>query len=143
MSAKVAPIRKWRKPPAKAASVVDEYGRMDAKISAVEKQYGPQRKVLKAEILGWFEGAEPHKPFVVEGLNYTALISEKQVSVTIKSMPRLFKRLGEKLFLKLATFSLKHVDAHIPAGERGKFLTEERTGLRRMKCIDKRTEAAA
>ncbi len=136
---KVQPIRK--RLPSNAAALADELGRLDSEMKDfkdLKKRYDQ----VRAQILSWYEEKPDDESFVVEGTTHSLLISERANARKIKSMPKLFKRLGEKLFLQLATFALKHVDEHIPITERKLYLSEAQTGPRSLKCVAKLTKAA-
>ena len=138
---KVTPIRRSSAGDAKAA-VVDELGRLGEEIAGY-KPWKERSDQLRAKILSWYEESPAEESFVVEGQTHTVVVSERSRARRIRSMPKLFKRLGEKLFLELATFALKHVDDHIPVTERKAYLSEARTGSRKLKCVAKAVEKAA
>ena len=97
---------------------------------------------VRAQILSWYEDKPEEKSFVVEGERHSVVVSERSKARKIRSMPKLFKRLGQKLFLQLCTFALKYVDEHAPLTERPAYLSEAQTGPRTLKCVVKLPSSA-
>jgi len=98
---------------------------------------------LRAQILSWYDDKPAEESFVLEGQKHCVMLSPRGNRRRIKSMQKLFERLGMKLFLKLSKFTLKEFDDHIPEPERAKFVVSEQIGPRELKCVAKAIEKAA
>jgi hypothetical protein len=117
--------------PRVVAAVVDEFGRLDDELAGM-KPKERRHEQLRKQIAGWFESADPAGTFVLEGRAYTVEVSPRSNERKILSMPKLMKRLGSTLFLKLCTFPLKVLDAHIPAAEQEPLVATTPTGSRKV-----------
>jgi len=121
-----------RKPPAwRVAEIVDEIGRLKVKLDAVKPdadRYDELRKLIQ----GWHSDADPAKEFLLQGTAYTVEVSACSIERTIKSYPRLLKRLGAKVFYSIIRVALGELDKLIPEAERAAYLDSKQSGPRRV-----------
>lgn len=125
-----------KRAPRNAAAKADEIGVLNDEIEPLKK-LKKRYDLLAAEIRLWYDGMPDDENFVIEGRTHLVTISAQSNSRYITSMPKLFRKLGEKVFLKLCAFTLKNLDDHIPVPERPRYVTEDQTGARAVKCIRK------
>lgn len=92
---------------------------------------------LRAQIAAWYDDQKADQAFIEEGDRYTLEISERAHERTITNMGKLFRKLGQTLFLKLCKFPLAAVDTNVPASEHPQFLDEEQSGSRKLKTVAK------
>lgn len=116
------------------APIVDEFGELERKVAEF-KPTRDRHEALKKQIAGWFEATPADQPDQVEGQVYVVQASPRANQRLITSIPKLFRRLGQKLFLEVASIPLKAIDAHIPASEHESFIVEKRSGSRSIKAV--------
>ena len=113
--------------------LIDEFGELEQRLAAF-KPVSDRRDELRKEILGWYENAGAGEKFTLAGSRFNVEVSACGQERSIISMPKLFKRLGQKLFFAVCKVSLKSVDEHIAAAEQAEFVTISQSGPRRLKA---------
>jgi hypothetical protein len=120
-------------------TIIDEYGfvrEAREKLAAREKQ-------LKEQIDRWIppDLAAADK-WAFNGEHWVIGVSAREWERTIKSLGRLYRRLGHKAFFAHCKFNLKDFDRLVPEGERPGFLVREQTGSRTLTVVKKYTSAS-
>jgi hypothetical protein len=117
-------------------AIVDEFGELDRQMQA-SKPIRERHEALRKQIALWFEGKPGDEPCVVEGRHYTVQASPRAHQTKVRSLSKLFTRLGKTLFLQLCSVPLTAVRNSLPEEEHEKFLSEDRTGHRTIRAVPK------
>jgi hypothetical protein len=116
------------------AQAADEFGELERRVAEF-KPVKDRHEALKKQIQAWFEQEPADQPASVEGKLYIVQASPRTQQTRIKSIPRLFKRLGKALFMEVCNVPLTAVRNSIPETEHEQFLEVERTGSRSIKAV--------
>ena len=116
--------------------MIDEFGLLSQQMEAF-KPTEERHKQLRAQIAAWWDDQPANQAFLEEGERFTLEISERAHTRTITNMGKLFRMLGQKLFLKLCKFPLAAVDTNVPEVEHKAFLEENQDGSRKLKTVAK------
>ena len=127
---------------ARRAEIVDEFGRLDAKLAGVAGDVAKHKK-LREQIAGWYEQADPEQEYVEHGERFTASISKRAEERKILSMRAVYRRLGLKRFLELVSMTLKNLDAAIALDDQKGLTARARTGSRRVTSAEIAAEIAS
>lgn len=122
--------------PVRRSEIVDEFGRLSAKIAEL-KSAKDRYDQLRKQIAGWYESADPEGTFTEEGTCYSVEIGARKFERVITSMKKLKAYLGLTKFLELCSFTLSAIDEHVPVEDRAPFVDCTRTGSREIKPIAK------
>jgi hypothetical protein len=114
---------------AQREELIDEYGRLQARVDA-HKPFAERREVVRAQILAGYESAPPLQRYIEEGTGFTLTVSGCAMARKITSMAKLLKLVGVRLFLKFCTFPLAAIDQMVIPAEHHLFLTSGATGPR-------------
>ncbi|GAC1500022.1 MAG: hypothetical protein NVS1B14_03710 [Vulcanimicrobiaceae bacterium] len=120
-------------PTPKQQSQIDHYGELERRVTEFQP-IATERLALRAEILGWALHAAPEAALSLAGHAYTLQIGPCAQQQRITSMRRLFRAIGQGLFLDNCTFPLKVLDA-LKLSDTAPFLTNERTGNRNLTAV--------
>lgn len=132
-----------RIPPAeRVAAIVDELGRLAARIAEV-KPAQDRYDQLRTQVVSWYEQEDPAKEFTLDGADFSMTVSARSEERKIASMAKLAKRLGQRVFMAAAVFPMKALDALLLPAEQAEFVAAERTGPRKLKTIPKFEEKAS
>lgn len=116
------------------AKLVDEYAELDRAIAPWKPKIA-RHKELRETITGWYDELPAADTFEAKGKKHTVRVSPREYQRRILSMGKVKAKLGLKRFLELCSFTLKHLDAHIPTSEQTALVTRERTGHRSLEII--------
>lgn len=92
-------------------------------------------RLLSAKIGGWYQDADPEQSYRVEGKLFSVDLSPCTNKRVLRDLPRLFTHLGKTKFLEACSFSLDAFDRLVDPLLAGSFLTESRTGPRRIEAV--------
>ncbi len=110
------------------SALVDELGPIDARLKAVAgdvKRADEIKKALRAQL----DKAPAEAARSFSGLKYTAQVSERRMEKTVNVL-KLWKQIGVKAFLKIATVTVKALEETLPLDKRSGLVDEARTGSR-------------
>lgn len=113
------------------AAIIDELGKLDAELAAMKPKEA-RRKELSEQVIEWFQDEPAEKAVAASGARFTVVVSPRGNQRSILSIPKLFKRLGERTFLTNCSIALGALDNLLTKAEIGKFVGEARTGPRKV-----------
>ena len=123
----------------KRSRTINEFGDLDRRI----KEFKPvteRHRVLKEEIAGWFASHPADQPALAESDRYTIQLSPRAQQRSIISLAKIYRKIGQALFLKIATVPLKALDVACP--DQDGLVVTERTGVRTVTAVAKTPIAA-
>lgn len=96
---------------------------------------------LAKEIASWIPQNTPAENGVVlEGERYNAQISARSNERRVKDFAPILKAIGQKAFLAAASIPLKVLDVLLNDEQKAKYISQERTGSRRVTCVAREVE---
>jgi len=112
------------------AKLIDEAGLLEEKLAP----YAGDRKRLEAlrtEFRKWADDdkIEPLDTVPYSGAKFQVTLGRKELKRSVKSMAAVFKTLGKKKFLEVASVTLKALEEALGAAAAG-FLRQDHTGAR-------------
>jgi hypothetical protein len=120
-------------------ALIDELGRLEAKLAPTLAAIKPKVARVKwlKEQIGKEAGAGEQ---VLHGFEFGVSVSPNALERTIVSMPRLFRTIGQGLFLSSCSFPLGTFDTMVKNGtlspvDKAVLLLEEHTGTRPVKSF--------
>lgn len=116
------------------AALIDEYGELSRQLDAM-KPAVVRHKVLAQEIQAHFENAPAGETIVVDGSVYQLQILPRDNQTRIRSMSKVYRALGQKLFIELCSITLKAVRENLASEVYESLVLTERTGLRPLKAV--------
>lgn len=117
-------------------SIVDRFGELDRQVA----EFGPvlrEHQALANKIRSWFDRRDPEREYVAKGKLYKVVVFARPREREIFSMARVYRILGRKRFIELATITLKLIERNIPEELHGRFLRSAATGTRRLQAVPK------
>lgn len=118
------------------AAVVDELGRLSEKLrecDAVHKRYD----VLRKQVAGWYDAAAADVAATVEGRQYSVEVSARSEERKIKSMAKLAKALGAKVWWSICKVTMGDLDEHMTKAMQEAHVVVGQTGSRTVKVTRK------
>ncbi|GAC1699960.1 MAG: hypothetical protein NVS9B4_00430 [Candidatus Acidiferrum sp.] len=115
-------------------ALIDEFGELDRQVAAFRPTLD-RRLALAAEIQNWFVDLGPEEAATLEGRLYTLQVSACAHQRKIVSMKKLFRRIGQSLFLNWCTFPLTAIDRLLTGADTSDLVIEARTGNRTIKAV--------
>lgn len=109
--------------------LLDEFGTLDAQIAKLQ-EFASRREKLRKQILEWVETLPPKQGIDLQGGQFCVAVSPRRPERVIQSMSKVFKALGEKQFVELASISAKELEKHLNAEAYARLLKEEPIGRR-------------
>jgi hypothetical protein len=109
--------------------LLDEFGTLEAKIAKLQ-EYASRREKLRKQILEWVESLPPKQGIDLQGGQFCVAISPRRPERVIQSMPKVFKALGKKQFVELASISAKELEKHLNAEAYARLVKKEPIGWR-------------
>jgi hypothetical protein len=125
-----------------AAKKTHSLGPMVDELGGIEKELLPWKgKIARAEALrkalrGAVKTMPPSKELTFEGEKYVCLLGAAGMQTCINKL-MLFKRLGQKLFVDLAGFTLKAIEENCSADVVAAVTSQEQSGTRSLKLMEK------
>ncbi len=113
--------------------LVDEYVEVREKWKSWQPPVNPHAArfaELKVRILGWFEKEPADVAFIAEGKSFKLPISARERKRTLKNLPALLRKLGQKWIAENCMPTLGAVEKAIPAEKLSLYIDEERSGPR-------------
>lgn len=125
------------------SSLIDEFGDLDQDLSPFAKKLR-RRDDLRKQIQSWYAEEGGNQTFIAAGDRWGVSIGEKAHKREFKPgcMRRLATFLGA-LFFKVCRVNLEDFDAHVPIGERARFVVESQSGYRKIEAFPKSQAKAA
>lgn len=124
------------------AASVDEYGALDAKLQPYARDWR-RREELAKRLRASVEWAHPAAPLTLAGEAYEVELAPCQMETRIVSMSRVYRLLGARKFVKLATITLKALATAVDPAELASLTVAEQTGSRKLTVRAKATGVAA
>jgi hypothetical protein len=123
-----------RKEAAERGAVVDELGKIHAKLAAMKPQLD-RAKHLEAVIESWFPDLKPEESATTRGHKFVAVISTQGYKRSVISMEAVYKRFGHKAFIDQCGFGLGTLGEMLEPEELPDFIATERAGNRSIKTF--------
>jgi hypothetical protein len=114
------------------AAMVDELGGLEIEVAPYKAKI-KRADALRSAIRGEYSGTNPYESFAVTGEQFTALLGPCGMQSVVDN-GKLFKLAGPKLFLEMASVSLKMITAFCPTAL-GAVVTIEHAGLRSLSVV--------
>ncbi len=116
----------------------DEYARL------VESTKAPnaRKEVLRVRILAKYKHLLPAEGDIARGDEYDLDIGAMGIEHKVTAFSKLCKYLSPKRFFAMCSVTMKAFEAVVPDVDRAQFVTEARTGGRRITCTKRFKEAA-
>jgi hypothetical protein len=135
----VAKLLPNTKPKPVTQTVVDELGRLQAKIRPLQFR----EKVLVEQIRAAAEAdTKPDQSIVYSGRHYVAAVTAKANKRYIHSMEKILKFLGEADFLSLCGFTLEAAEKNLSPAQLSEVVLEDRNvGTRTVKTMPRAAAA--
>lgn len=126
------------------AALIDEAGRLKLKLAASDAEHQAVTATdrvrlasLRAAFPEWV-GTEPaDKALALEGERFIVSLSERGNQSHVRSLTKVYRRLGRLEFFKHAEIGLGVLRALLPKHEHDTFIATERTGPRAVKIVRK------
>jgi hypothetical protein len=109
-------------------SMIDELGDLETEVAPYKAKL-KRADALRAAIRGRYAGAPPDAVFVVDGDRFRAVISAKG-NESVVDNAALYKLAGPKLFVEIASVSLKAITDKCGAAMLGAVVSIEQSGSR-------------
>lgn len=123
-------------PAAALASLIDEYGDLDAKVTLFKPTLNRHEEVRKL-IQGNFVASLAGASYTEHGTRFTCIVGPRENERKITDMRKLAKILKDRFFA-ICSVALKKLDAEGLSDEQLKGLvTQDRTGTRSVKVVPK------
>ena len=129
------PAKKAKPQPAALAAIVDEIGDLDAELAPF-KQRIARLDMLRKAVRSHYEPCPADGAFTAEGMRYAILVGERGWNSTINNA-QLLKLIGVKVFVSIASFTQKAIEAECDAGVLPAVVMQEQTGPRSLKILAK------
>lgn len=113
-------------------AVIDEFGALDEELSNAKIQ---RYNELRNAILSWFETYPNDRGCSVTGEEFSVAVTQCRRKRRIRSMTRLFKAIGEKLFLSHCEFALADADKLLSPAAQASLIAESQTGPRTLSVM--------
>jgi hypothetical protein len=118
------------------AAVIDEAGRLDAELAAVEPKRA-RLKLLKEIIAARAGNLQPEESPFYDGEEFSALVSAIENETAISDMEAVFRMLGKPKFLDLCSMTLKNLREHLTTAQFAIVTKKARTGSRSVKLLSR------
>ncbi len=126
---------------ARRAALVDELGAIQERLAKVKLDQA-REKAIKDEIRDiWMDGVKASQPRAFQGAAYIVEVSARKIERLV-DVARLYKRIGLKRFLTIATVTLKQLGTLEPEDQAGMIVSEQ-TGSRDVRVVRALKPAAA
>lgn len=126
-------------------AIVDEYGDLQTALAPWRQKQARLEELAKI-IRSWYADADAQVGASESGERFEAGLSAKKLSTSINILG-VFKALGKKKFLEVASVTLKALESALPAAVLATLTTKERTGSRDLlvspKKVDEKEQKAA
>lgn len=124
------------------AALVDEYGRLEAKLAPYRADLKREEQLAKL-LRGAAAEADPESPFLVKGERYEVTLGIAGMRTVIAAPRQIMLAIGQKLFLKCANVTLKALEENAHPLQVAKLTSREQTGPRAISVRTKETLAKA
>jgi hypothetical protein len=130
--------------PVNRAAVIDEYGRLQCELKALEPKK-KRRDQLAATIRRWYDDADSNKEFCETGERFAVVVKAKREERSIRSIWAVARRIGWKAFMLVAlkAFPLNALDERLAPAEVEALVTRDRTGYRPLEVEEIAIESVA
>ena len=122
--------------PAGRAALIDEYGRLDARIAEL-KPVSKRHEELRRILLGWYEDEDGTATYEPAGADYVLTVGPRAERRSVVDMRAVVDRIGLDAFLPLISISFEKLDSVILPEDQVEFVRKAPTGPRQLRVTAK------
>jgi hypothetical protein len=125
----VTPLPTAGPTPAERRRLVDEFGALETKLTALRPDIRRHEQLGKI-IRGWYADLPANQAFSCKGEKFVVVAGPREFQRVIRSMLDLFKLIGQKRFLEFCSLPLKVLESNATAAEMAKLVDTRQIGPR-------------